>query len=97
MSTGHQNTKLLLAGIVTDDIHDFALVHDSDTVGERADFVQFGGYQQHRFSGVALLDQATVNKLDSADIHTASRLCRDERHRVTGKFACNNNLLLIPT
>src|ERR1700686_4382207 len=95
MSTGHQYTKLLLGGIVTDDIHDFSLVHDGDAVGERANLVQFGGYQQDSFAGVALLDQAAVDKFDGTDIHAACRLGGDEGHWIAGELAGYYYLLLV--
>ena len=72
-----------------------ALVHHEDAVGQPEDLVELERDQQHRASGVALLDQLAVHELDRADVEAARRLRGQQQLRLQIDLAREHELLLV--
>ena len=74
---------------------DLAFEDDEDAIGEREDLLELERDEQDRPALVALLDQATVDELDRADVEPARRLGGDEHARIAVDLAGEDDLLLV--
>ena len=72
-----------------------AAVHHRDAIGERENLRQVGRDEENRFPRIARFAQASVNQLDRADVHTASRLCGEQHLKRALHFARDDDLLLV--
>ena len=74
---------------------DAPFIHDQDAVGQREDFVELAGNEQHARAFVARADDALMDEFNRADIHAACRLGGDQNLWLPLKFARHNELLLV--
>src|SRR5581483_4591423 len=74
---------------------DPAFIHHEDAVGERQDFFELKGNQQHASAPIARLNDSAMNELDGAHIHAARRLGRDQDLGLAVKLAGDNEFLLV--
>ncbi len=72
-------------------------VDHPDPVGEAQDLVQLRGDQQNPDPAIPLLDQLTVDELDTADVDTPGGLCGDQQGCSMGELAGGDDLLLVAT
>ncbi len=76
---GHHQAERLFTRVSTLFAHHLAGEHHQNAVGERADFIQFNGYEEDRLAGIAHFHDAAVNEFNGADIDAAGGLTDDQR------------------
>lgn len=94
--SGHQQAQSLArCPVARHDVHDLALVHHRNAVGQGHDLVEFGADQQHGGALVPFGDDLLVDELDRADVDAARRLCRDQQLDRPAELARHDHLLLV--
>ena len=88
-------TRSTLASLAAELANDAPIVEPDDPIGERENFVELLGDQQHGASAIAKRRDQRMNESDAGNVDPSRRLSGDEQLRLAIEFARDDDALLI--